>query len=230
MRNKNLFFGLFYLFLVILIIILSFQFEVYSDLQLKNIHSFKEKIILLKEKHSHWLTLVFFFSSLVWVLFMGFTFPFLIISGILFNNIFGTFLCLTAFTIGATLNFIIAKHFFKEKVQNYFKKKYPNLRKNIKKNNFKYFLIMRIFPGVPFPIKNLSGVIFDLNKKSFFFATFFGELPQIYLFLTIFQELLNSLNDFGKIKFSVIYNFEIIVAILTYLLVFLVADHFRKKF
>jgi len=161
---------------------------------------------------------------------MGFTFPFLIISGILFNNIFGTFLCLTAFTIGATLNFIIAKHFFKEKVQNYFKKKYPNLRKNIKKNNFKYFLIMRILPGVPFPIKNLSGVIFDLNKKSFFFATFFGELPQIYLFLTIFQELLNSLNDFGKIKFSVIYNFEIIVAILTYLLVFLVADHFRKKF
>lgn len=229
MRNKNLFFGLFYLFLVILIIILSFQFEVYSDFQLKNIHSFKEKIILLKEKHSHWLTLVFFFSSLVWVLFMGFTFPFLIISGILFNNIFGTFLCLTAFTIGATLNFVIAKHFFKEKVQNYFKKKYPNLRKNLKKNNFKYFLIMRILPGVPFPIKNLSGVIFDLNKKSFFFATFFGELPQIYLFLTIFQELVNSLNDFGKIKFNVIYDFEIIVAILTYLLVFLVADHLRKK-
>ena len=99
---------------------------------------------------------------------MGFTLPFLIISGMLFNNVLGTFLCLTSFTIGATLNFIIAKHFFKEKVQNYFKRKYPNIRKNIKKNNFKYFLIMRILPGVQLAIKNLSGVIFDLNKKSFF--------------------------------------------------------------
>ena len=230
MKNKNFFYGLFYLFLVLLIVTLSLHFDVYYDFQLKNVDTFKEKILLLQDKYSHWLTLLFFFSGLVWVLFMGFLFPFLIISGILFNNVFGTFLCLTAFTIGATLNFIIAKHFFKEKVQNYFKKKYPNLRKNIKKNNFKYFLIMRILPGVPFPIKNLSGVIFDLNKKSFFFATFFGELPQIYLFLTIVQELVNSLNDFGKIKFNIIYNFEILVAILTYLLFFLVADHFRKKF
>lgn len=27
---------------------------------------------------------------------------------------------------------------------------------------------MRILPGVQLAIKNLSGVIFDLNKKSFF--------------------------------------------------------------
>ena len=174
--------------------------------------------------------LIFSLSSIIWVFFMGFIFPFIVLAGLLFGQYHGTIICTISFTFGATANFAFAKYFFKKNVNQFFRNRYPNIKKTIARNNFKYFLILRILPGIPFPIKNLSGVLFDLSRKKFFFATFFGEIPQIYLFITLFQNFFYSLNNTGEISLKFIYSTEILLTIVTYLSIILVADFLRKKF
>ena len=160
----------------------------------------------------------------------GLHFPFIVISGLLFGQYYGTIICVISFTFGATANFAFAKYFFKKKVNEFFRNKYPTIKKTISKNNFRYFLLLRILPGIPFPVKNLSGVLFDLSRRKFFFATFLGEIPQIYLFVTFFQNFFYSLNNSGKINLKFIYSFEIIFTVVTYFLIILTADFLRKKF
>ena len=167
---------------------------------------------------------------MIWVFFMGFIFPFIVISGLLFGQYYGTIICVISFAFGATANFTFAKYFFKKKVNQFFRNKYPKIKKIITKNNFRYFLLLRILPGIPFPVKNLSGVLFDLSRTKFFFATFFGEIPQIYLFVTFFQSFFYSLNNSGKINLKFIYSVEIIFTVITYILIILIADFLRKKF
>ena len=222
--------GLFYLLTLIIIFFLIINYDIYNKLNYDSLFFYKEKIILFKESHYMLSILIFFVSSMIWVFLMGFIFPFIVISGLLFGQYFGTIICVISFTFGATANFAFAKYFFKKKVNEFFRNKYPTIKKTISKNNFRYFLLLRIIPGIPFPVKNLSGVLFDLSKRKFFFATFFGEIPQIYLFVTFFQNFFYSLNNSGKINLNFIYSFEIIFTVVTYFLIILTADFLRKKF
>ena len=222
--------GLFYLLTLIIIFFLIINHDIYNKLNYDYLFFYKEKIILFKESHLMLSILIFSVSSMIWVFLMGFIFPFIVISGLLFGQYYGTIICVISFTFGATANFVFAKYFFKKKVNEFFRNKYPTIKKTISKNNFRYFLLLRILPGIPFPVKNLSGVLFDLSKRKFFFATFFGEIPQIYLFVTFFQNFFYSLNNSGKINLNFIYSFEIIFTVVTYFLIILTADFLRKKF
>ena len=222
--------GLFYLLTLMIIFFLIINYDIYNKLSYDSLFFYKEKIILFKESHLMLSILIFSISSMIWVFLMGFIFPFIVISGLLFGQYYGTIICVISFTFGATANFAFAKYFFKKKVNEFFRNKYPTIKKTISKNNFRYFLLLRILPGIPFPVKNLSGVLFDLSRRKFFFATFLGEIPQIYLFVTFFQNFFYSLNNSGKINLKFIYSFEIIFTVVTYFLIILTADFLRKKF
>ena len=132
--------------------------------------------------------LIFSFSSMIWVFFMGFIFPFIVISGLLFGQYYGTIICVISFTFGATANFAFAKYFFKKKVNEFFGNKYPTIKKTISKNNFRYFLLLRILPGIPFPVKNLSGVLFDLSRKKFFLQPFWEKFHR-YIYLLLYFKI-----------------------------------------
>ena len=42
-------------------------------------------------------------------------------------------------------------------------------------------LIYRFVGGIPFFIQNILPCLFDVKIKNYFFATFFGMLPQIFI-------------------------------------------------
>ena len=108
----------------------------------------------------------------------------LIISTLLFGYT-SCLVSIVSFTIGSTISFIFAKSL----------KRLINLNLNtlnIQNNSFFLFIIFRFIPGIPFMIKNFSGVFFNLSKGQFIVATILSESPQIILFVFILNRLIQS--------------------------------------
>ena len=121
--SKKKILGLFYLLTLIIIFFLTINYDIYNKLNYDSLFFYKEKIILFKESHLMLSILIFSVSSMIWVFLMGFIFPFIVISGLLFGQYYGTIICVISFTFGATANFVFAKYFFKKKVNEFFRNK-----------------------------------------------------------------------------------------------------------
>ena len=221
--------GVTYLMSFLVIILLLYFFEVYSKLNYEFFFSLKEDIISFKNLNFPFTIFLFFLFSVFWVFFLGIISPFLLLSSILFTPIIGTFVCLTGFTTGATLNYALSKYFFKDKVTFYLINKYPRLTNVVTTNNFRYFFLVRILPGVPFSVKNILGIVFNLNIKKFITATFFGEFPQIYLVLTLFHNFFKTFDVNKNIDWTFLYDVEVIIITLAYFVILLFADRLNRK-
>lgn len=230
MFTKKKLSGFLYFLVVVVILFFLFRYDIYNQLSSDYIISYKEEILLFREKNLLLTIIVFSLCSIIWIFLMGFIFPFIVLAALLFGETYGTLICIISFTIGATLNYSFARFFFEEKVKRFFSQKYPKLRKKFKTNDFTYFFIVRILPGIPFPVKNLSGVIFDISKKRFFFATFLGELPQIYLFVSVFTKFIHSFDNTRRIDLTFIYSPEILIAVIIYLIIIVTTYYFKKKY
>jgi uncharacterized membrane protein YdjX (TVP38/TMEM64 family) len=90
-----------------------------------------------------------------------------------------------------------------------------------------------LFPGVPYLFKNLSAVIFKLNVKSFIFAAFIVDAPQIILFNIFLKQLLKSSEVLVSSKdFSEIFEmmFWPLIGVVTFLLLILIIKKKTKGY
>ena len=90
-------------------------------------------------------------------------------------------LLVTSMTIGATLLYIIANYFFKDLIREKFIDRFKNLEIKFKKSEFIYLLVYRFVGGIPFMIANILPCIFNVKITNFFWSTFLGLIPQIFL-------------------------------------------------
>ena len=88
-------------------------------------------------------------------------------------------------SLGATLLYIFSNFFLKEIIKNKFLNKYQVLEAKFKKSEFIYLLIYRFIGGIPFAISNILPCIFNVRSFNFFWATFIGIYPQIFLICSI---------------------------------------------
>jgi uncharacterized membrane protein YdjX (TVP38/TMEM64 family) len=84
-------------------------------------------------------------------------------------------------SIGGTLLYIIANYFFKDLIREKFLNRFKNLEIKFKKSEFIYLLVFRFVGGIPFAIANVLPCIFNVKISNFFWATFLGMIPQIFL-------------------------------------------------
>ena len=66
--------------------------------------------------------------------------------------------------------------------------------------------MFRLIPGIPFVIKNIFAIFFNLSYRQFIFATILAEVPQIILYTYIFKKAIDT---------SKVYALELKLAILT---------------
>ena len=88
-------------------------------------------------------------------------------------------------SVGAVLLYAFANYFLKILIREKFLNKYQNLEIKFKKSEFIYLLFYRFVGGIPFAISNILPCIFNVKKFNFFWATFLGILPQIFLICSI---------------------------------------------
>ncbi len=195
-KKIKIFLGLTYLVIILAFLwflISNFSFSEISSYDfIKNNTNYFNKI---KENNFFLVSLLFFVIVIIWVLFLGFGSPVFLISGFIFGKWIGSIYAALSLTIGATLLYMFTNYFLKDLVKEKFSKRFSNLDKKFKRNEFNFFLIYRFVGGIPFFISNILPTIFNIKVRNFFFGTLFGMYPQIFVGTSLGSGLNKIINN-----------------------------------
>ena len=178
--------GLFYLLFVS-----SFLYFFLSKFTLEELTSYefiknnRDYFFGLKQTNLFLISLVFLISTIIWVVMAGFGLPVALLAGFIFGKWLGTFILIIGMTIGATILYMLGNYFFKEVIKEKFLNRFKNLEIKFKKSEFIYLLAYRFIGGIPFAVSNVLPCIFNVRVSNFFWATFIGLTPQLFLVVSI---------------------------------------------
>jgi uncharacterized membrane protein YdjX (TVP38/TMEM64 family) len=222
--------GLIYLGVVALVVFLFFYYGANSFLDVDFLKNNKDKIFLFRNEHFLSLAVTYFFFSIVWVFLLGFGSPLVILAGFAFGTVWGSILSVISFTIGASLLYVFANHYFKDLVFHYLSSKFLKLKNHFNENEFSYFFFVRVIPGIPFPIKNVMPVLFDMKLKNFFLATLSGEAPGIVIAVSIVSGFSNAIESNAELNLNLLYTPEIFLPLLALGFMVVFTNFLKKKY
>ena len=185
-KKIKLFIGLFYIALVSLFLYLiftKFTFQEITSYEFIKIN--RDYFYQLRETNLILLGILFILFSTLWVFAAGFGSPLALLAGFIFGKWFGLLFALIGMTLGATLLYIFASFFLKEMIRDKFLNQFKKLEEKFKKSEFIYLLIFRFVGGIPFQIQNVLPCIFDVKVINFFWSTFLGIIPSLFLVISI---------------------------------------------
>ncbi len=185
-KKIKLFIGLFYIALVSLFLYLiftKFTFQEITSYEFIKIN--RDYFYQLRETNLILLGILFILFSTLWVFAAGVGSPLALLAGFIFGKWFGLLFALIGMTLGATLLYIFASFFLKEMIRDKFLNQFKKLEEKFKKSEFIYLLIFRFVGGIPFQIQNVLPCIFDVKVINFFWSTFLGIIPSLFLVISI---------------------------------------------
>ena len=232
-KKIKLFVGLFYLILVALFLYFFFsKFSLQEITTYEFIKNNRDYFNELKQSNFYFLAVLFFLFTIIWVLAGGFGSPLGIFAGFIFGKWIGIIILIFGMSIGATGLYLFANYFLKDLIREKFLQKYQNLQIKFQKSEFTYLLIYRFIGGIPFGLSHFLPCLFNVRPSNFFWATFIGIAPQLFLICSIGSGLekiiennLQAPSILQIIKSPDIYLPLIIFAFLVIVTIFL-----RKKF
>ena len=178
--------GIFYIILVSL-----FLYFIFSKFSLQEITSYefiknnRDYFNEIRQSNLFLLGIIFILFATLWVFAAGFGSPLALFAGFIFGKWFGLLFTIIGMTMGATLLYVFANFFLKEIIKDKFLLKFKNLELKFKKSEFTYLLIYRFVGGIPFQIQNVLPCIFDVKIFNFFWSTFLGMIPSLFIIISI---------------------------------------------
>ena len=233
-KKIKLFIGLFYLTLVIIFLLLFF-----SKFSLQEITSYdfikENRLYFLELKNSNlfFISLAFLLLTILWVFpFLGFGSPIALLGGFILGKWIGTIIVVTGLSIGATFLYVFGNYFLKDIIKDKFLKKFQKLEIKFKNSEFTYLLIYRFIGGIPWQLSCLLPTLFNVKISNFFFATFIGIIPQIFLAVSIgsgLEKIIEVNAEIPKLK-DIIFFPDIYIPILAFFTLVLITIFLRKLF
>ena len=185
-KKIKLFVGLFYLILVALFLYFFFsKFSLQEITTYEFIKNNRDYFNELKQSNFYILAVLFFLFTIIWVLAGGFGSPLGIFAGFIFGKWIGIIILIFGMSIGATGLYLFANYFLKDLIREKFLQKYQNLQIKFQKSEFTYLLIYRFIGGIPFGLSHFLPCLFNVRSSNFFWATFIGIAPQLFLVCSI---------------------------------------------
>jgi len=233
-KKTKLIIGLSYLILITI-----FLFLFFSKFSLQEITSYdfikENRTYFLELKNSN-LFLVFLFFlilTILWVFpFLGFGSPIALLGGFIFGKWIGTLVVVLGLSIGATFLYIFGNYFLKDLIREKFLNKYKNLEIKFKNSEFFYLLIYRFIGGIPWQLSCILPTIFNVRVGNFFFATFIGIIPQIFLIVSIgsgLEKIIDQNAELPKI-IDIIFSPDIYIPISAFFVLIIFTIVLRKLF
>ena len=232
-KKGKIILGLFYL-----IVVSSFLYFIFSKFTFQELASYefiknnRDYFFELKQSNLLLISFIFLVSTIVWVIMAGFGSPVALLAGFIFGKWLGTFIVVFGLSIGATILYIIGNYFFKDIIKEKFLYKFKILEIKFKKSEFIYLLIYRFIGGIPFAISNVLPCIFNVKISNFYWATFLGIMPQLFLIVSIgsgLEKIIEQNLDTPNIK-DLIYSPDIYIPMLVFLVLVIITIIARKIF
>ena len=177
--------------------------------------------------------LIFLALTILWVFpFLGFGSPIALLGGFVFGKWLGTIVVVLGLSIGATFLYIFGNYFLKDLIREKFLNKFINLETKFKKSEFIYLLIYRFIGGIPWQLSCVLPTIFNVKVSNFFFATFIGIIPQIFLAVSIGSGLEKIIDRNIKAPsfMDLIYSPEIYIPLVVFVCLVIVTIFLRKLY
>ena len=185
-KKIKLFVGLFYLTLVAIFLYFFFsKFSLQEITTYEFVKNNRDYFNELKQSNFYILAVLFFLFTIIWVLAGGFGSPLGIFAGFIFGKWIGIIILIFGMSIGATGLYLFANYFLKDLIREKFLQKYQNLQIKFQKSEFTYLLIYRFIGGIPFGLSHFLPCLFNVRSSNFFWATFIGIAPQLFLICSI---------------------------------------------
>ena len=185
-KKIKLFIALFYVSAVGMFLYFLFsKFTIQEITSYEFIKNNRDYFFDLRESNLILLALLFIIFIIVWVFAAGFGSPIALFGGFIFGKWLGLVFLVVGMTIGSTCLYIFANYFLKQIIKNKFLDKYKNLEEKFKKSEFLYLLVYRFVGGIPFALSNVLPCIFNVKASNFFWATFIGLIPQLFVVVSI---------------------------------------------
>ena len=229
----KIFVGLFYLIAVCLFLYFFFsKFSLQEITSYEFIKNNRDYFFGFKQSNLILISILFVLFCIVWTLVGGFGSPIVLFGGFIFGNWLGTLLLIIGMSIGATGLYIFANYFLKDLIKEKFLTKFKSLEFKFKKSEFLYLIIYRFVGGIPFAISNVLPCIFNVKVSNFFWATFIGMIPQIFILASISSGLEKVIDQNLKAPkvTDVIVNPDIYIPLITFFILILMTIFFRKFF
>ena len=222
-------------YLVLITIFLLLFFSKFSIQEITSYDFIKENrlyFVKLKNSNLFLVSIIFLIFTILWVFpFLGFGSPIALLGGFIFGKWLGTLIVVMGMSVGATFLYIFGNYFLKDLIREKFLSKYQNLELKFKESEFYYLLIYRFIGGIPWQLSCILPTIFDVRIKNFFFASFIGIIPQIFLAVSIgsgLEKIIEQNSQIPKIT-DIIFSQEIYVPILAFLCLVLITIFLRKS-
>ncbi len=214
----------------IIVIFIFFNKDLFLNLNFENIKYNYEKLRTILDNNKFISISLYLFSSTIWICFVGIVSPLLLVSTLLFDY-FGMLLSIFSFILGSVLTFSIANLF-----KDYLKKVLVKSNKlpDFNEKSIFLFTIFRLVPGMPFVIKNIFAIFFNLSYKQFIFATILAEVPQVILYTYIFKKAIDTSKVYAsELKLAVLTEdlfLPSILLLIFFILLFILKIKFSKYF
>ena len=225
--------GLLYLILISLFLYFFFtKFTLEELTSYEFIKNNKEYFFNLKQSNLIFLSLIFLFSTIFWIMMAGFGSPVALLGGFIFGKWLGVIIVVLGLSFGSTFLYIFGNYFLKDFIREKFLIRYKKLEIKFKKSEFLYLLIYRFIGGIPFALANVLPCIFNVKVKNFFWATLLGIIPQIFLMASIgsgIEKVIDQNLQAPKIT-DLIYSPEIYIPILAFAVLIILTIIARKIF
>ena len=141
-------------------------------------------------------------------------------------------LLLLGLSVGATFLYIFGNYFLKDLIREKFLNKYKNLEIKFKNSEFFYLLIYRFIGGIPWQLSCILPTIFNVRVGNFFFATFIGIIPQIFLIVSIGSGLEKIIDQNAELPriIDIIFSPDIYIPISAFFVLIIFTIVLRKLF
>ena len=185
-KKIKLFIGLFYISAVGLFLYFIFtKFSFQGITSYEFIKNNRDYFYDLRQTNLFLLGVLFILFSILWVFAAGFGSPLALFAGFIFGKWFGLLFTVIGLSIGATLLYIFANYFLKEMIRDRFLNRFQKLEEKFQKSEFLYLLVYRFIGGIPFQIQNVLPCIFNVKVYNYFWSTFLGMIPSIFIMISI---------------------------------------------
>ena len=157
---------------------LGIMFFLFNDKNMQN-ELINFIAILKKYSETHLIISLIIYSILV-IFSIAISLPVTAISMITsgyFFGFLGIIISLICVSIGSFGPYFIAKYFTTSILHIHALKYVKKIRKNLSNTKFNYYICLRLFPLIPFPVTSAIGGILNLSYQSYFFNTLIGVLP-----------------------------------------------------
>ena len=224
--------------IIYFLIVSIFLWFFFSNFSMDEITSYefirknRDSLLGIKESNFFFIILLFIVMTVIWVLLLGFGSPVALLGGFIFDKWIGTLIVSISLTIGATCLYLFANFFLKELINKKFEKKFSNLTQKFKKNEFLYFFIYRFVGGVPpFFVANILPVLFNIKTSIYFFGSWLGMIPAIFVFTSLGSGLEKIVNENIEVPsfFTLVTSYEIYIPVIGFLFLIILTFFIKRK-